>query len=93
MPTLLQKMKVLLPSLPKCDLKYAETFIEKRDFESLRDLVWSSLTLAEKNLEKETPNPKYSNLDIDKIRELACVCEDYYHLLYPEDYEEEEDLI
>lgn len=93
MPTLLQKMKVLLPSLPKCDLKYAEAFIEKRDFESLKDLVWSSLTLAEKNLEKETPNPKYTNLDIDKIRELACVCDDYYRLLYPEDYEEEEDLI
>lgn len=95
MPTPLQKIKDLLPSLPECDLKYAKSFLEKRDFENLRELVWSSLTLAERNLEKEVPNPKYSNLNVDKIRELACVCEDYYHLLYPEDYDdnEDEDLI
>ena len=83
----LQQIKELVPSLPKRDIAFAEKFVADRDWESLKDLTWSSLQLVEKAMQSETPPAKYAGLDIDKIRELALICNEYYYLIYPEEME------
>lgn len=93
----LQQINVLIPNLPTKDAKLAKKFVEEKDWESLKDLTWSSLQIIEAAYEKEDIPAKYQNLDLDKIRELALVCDEYYYLIYPEvdeiedDFEEEED--
>ena len=96
MPNQLQKINELIPYLPKKDISYAEKFVANRDWESLKDLTWSSLQRMENALERGILDLKYGNVDLDKIRELALVCNEYYYLIYPEemevpdDYNEEE---
>lgn len=96
MPNQLQKIHELIPYLPKKDISYAEKFVANRDWESLKDLTWSSLQRMENALERGILDLKYGNIDLDKIRELALVCNEYYYLIYPEeievpdDYNEEE---
>lgn len=90
MPNPLNKINELIPYLPKKDISYAQKFIAKRDWEALKDLTWSSYQIVEKAQRKELPS-KYANLDLDKIRELALLCNEYYYLIYPEDLEPKDD--
>ena len=88
MSTPLQRINKLLPCLLGKDVEIAKRLIEKRDFEGLKDLTWSSLILVEKNLNKVPIPKKYENITpdrVDNIRSLAIECYDYYNLLYPEE--------
>lgn len=87
----LHKINALIPYLPKRDIGYAQKFVAKRDWESLKDLTWSSLLLVEAALKRDVPPAKYANLNIDKIRELALLCNEYYYLIYPEELEDRDD--
>lgn len=93
----LKNIKKLIPYLPKEDIKFANKFLEERNYESLKELTWSSLERLERAYKKAVLPEKYQNIDIDKVRELAVECFDYYYLLYPEelnegtDYNEEEE--
>ena len=87
MPNPLQTINELVPELPQKDIEFAKKFIAKRDWESLRDLTWSSLQRLESALKKGTLPQKYAGVDIDRVRELALVCDEYYYLIYPEDDE------
>lgn len=87
----LQKIKELVPYLPEGDIPFATKFLDKRDYESLKDLTWSSLKRAENALSKEVIPDKYKDLDMDKLRELALECNAYYYLIYPEELEEDND--
>ena len=53
-----QKITALCKYLPEKDKFYADAFIIRRDFTSLRDLVDSALRKVEKNLTKENPKKK-----------------------------------
>ena len=88
----LQQINELVSSLPAKDLSLAKKFIEKKDWEALKDLTWSCLQLLESAYEKEAIPPKYQNIDLDKVRELALVCDEYYYLIYPEEEEIEDDF-
>ena len=88
----LKKIESLISYLPEKDYTLAKKFIEKKDWESLKDLNWSSLQLVEMALAKEEVPAKYQGLDLDKIRELALECDEYYYLIYPEEMEIEEDF-
>lgn len=92
MPSPLQQIKELVQYLPTKDFNIAKKLIEKKDWESLKDLTWSSLQLVETAFEKEEIPAKYKGADLDKIRELALICDEYYYLIYPEEAEIEEDL-
>jgi len=84
------KIKELIPYLPGRDIEIANKLLSKRDFEGLRDLTWSSLVIMERKFGMFDDIPeKYKNVDLDKLRELAVVCADYYTLLYPEEVIEE----
>ena len=87
----LENIKSLIPYLPKGDIPFANKFLEKRDYESLKELTWSSLERLEKAQRKEVLPEKYRDIDIDKVRALAMECFDYYYLLYPEELNEEDD--
>lgn len=87
----LQQINKLINCLPAKDLTLAKKFIEKKDWESLKDLTWSCLQLVETAYEKGDVPPKYQNIDLDKVRELALVCDEYYYLIYPEEEEIEVD--
>lgn len=88
--SLLTKIKELVKYLPKEDISFAETFLSKRDYESLKELTWSSFKRVEKAYIKENIPEKYKNVDIDKLRDLAVTCEEYYFFLYPEELEEDD---
>lgn len=76
-----QKITALCKYLPEKDKFYAEAFIIRRDFSSLRELVESDLRKVEKNLNKENPNKDLLGIDIDKLRKLLNIIDDYLLLL------------
>lgn len=80
----LQQINNLIPSLSKKDVELARKYYDSKDWESLKDLTWSALERLENAYNKPTLPDKYKGLDIDKIRELALLCFDYYTLIYPE---------
>ena len=67
--------------LPEKDKFYADAFIIRRDFISLRDLINSSMKKVEKNYTKEKPNEDLLKVDFDKLRSLLNKVDDYLILL------------
>lgn len=95
-PVMLMKEK--LQYLPERDIKFAEDFINNRNFEALQDLVNSDILLVGKNQLSATPNPRYVGIDLLKLSELKEIVDEYCKLLYSDleddsQYEEEEDII
>lgn len=76
-----QKITALCKYLPEKDKFYADAFIIRRDFTSLRELVDSDIRKIEKNLTKENPKIDLINIDIDKLRKLLSIIDDYLILL------------
>lgn len=87
----LENIKSLIPYLPKGDIKFANKFLEERNYESLKELTWSALQRLEKAYKKEVLPDKYKDIDIEKVRDLAVECWDYYYFLFPEELEEDEE--
>lgn len=81
------KITDLCRFLPKKDQFYADAFIIRRDFTSLRDLVSSAIKKVEKNNNKAVPNEELLNVDIEKLRECNVEIDNYLVLL-GEDLEE-----
>ena len=84
----LENIKSLIPYLPKGDIKFANKFLEQRNYEALKDLTWSAFQRLIKAYKKEVLPEKYRDIDLDRVRDLAVAVEDYYYLLYPEELEE-----
>lgn len=76
-----KKITALCKYLPEKDKFYADAFIIRRDFVSLRDLVSSDITRVEKNLAKENPKEELLNTDLDKLRKLLNIIDEYLLLL------------
>ena len=87
----LEKIKSLVHYLPKGDIKFAEKFLQERDYESLKELTWSALERLNKAYKLPELPKKYIGVDIDKVRDLAVEVWDYYYFLYPEELEDERD--
>ena len=88
----LKTIKSLIPYLPKGDIPFANRFLEKRDYDSLKELTSSALQRLENAMKKDVLPDKYKGVDIDKVRDLAVEVWEYYYLLYPEELEEQEDF-
>ena len=67
--------------LPEKDKFYADAFLIRRDFTSLRDLVESDIRKVEKNLTKENPKEELLDIQIDKLRTLLNKIDEYLILL------------
>lgn len=75
------RMKALLGALPEKDSVLALSFLESRDYESLRDLVHSVIYMTERaqgNLEFQ----KCKNLNLTKLEVLYFEVDTYISLLY-----------
>jgi len=88
----LKQIDSLIPSLPTKDSQLARKFREEKNWESLKDLTWSCLQRIEIAIAKNKVPDKYKGIDLDKVRELALLCDEYYYFIYPEEMEIEEDF-
>lgn len=95
--TQLEKIKLLARELPSIDKELATAYIAKRDFKSVWELVHSCLIRIQRNEKKETPNPEYLTLDMEKLQALEAEVSNYCSLIDPhwmdeigEDLSEEE---
>lgn len=79
----------LINKLPLKDISIAKKLIEKRDFNSLFELVNSAIIKIEKSLYIDQVNSEYINLDIEALYELQNTINNY--LILTGDYEDYED--
>lgn len=77
----LSKIKLLVKSLPKDDIKYAEKYIKERNFESLLEIIKSDIYLVQRNETSENPKEKFTGINIEDLLELKVEVEEYMSLL------------
>lgn len=85
METQTDKIKKLLNIIPAKDIPYATEFFNKRDFESLRDLVKSDIIILRKKKREEDTKR------VEMLRELKAEI-DFYLLLIGEEEQENENF-
>lgn len=66
------KIKKLISELPKRDIFLGYKFLEKRDFDSLKELVDSALIRTKKNLKTADPKEEYLRVDLDGLNTLKA---------------------
>ena len=88
----IDRIKALIPSLPKGDARLAHKFLNSRDFESLQLLVDSSLVRVKKGLSKESPKEEYLKADLGQMRKLKLEVDTYCEALELPEQEEYEDF-
>ena len=88
----IDRIKALIPSLPKGDARLAHKFLNNRDFESLQLLVDSSLVRVKKGLNKENPKEEYLKADLEEMRRLKSEIDTYCEALELPEQEEYEDF-
>lgn len=75
----MKRIRELLDSVPARDLPYATGFLDKRDFESLRELVKSDINIIRKELiKKQDPDME---IRIARLRELYAEIDTYLMVL------------
>ena len=88
----IDRIKALIPSLPKGDARLAHKFLDSRDFESLQLLVDSSLVRVKRGLSKENPKEEYLKADLEEMRRLKSEIDTYCEALELPEQEEYEDF-
>ena len=74
---LLDKIKKGINKLPKVDQSVANGYISVRDFESLKEVVDSSIIKINKNLAKDNPKQEYLDIDTVELNVLQGNINDY----------------
>lgn len=80
----LEFIKNNIKHLPIKDQKFANKFIENKEFQNLQDLVDSALYKINKNLKSDNPKEEYKILNIDAIEELTVKIDNYITNVYGE---------
>lgn len=75
------KIKNLVKYLPEKDIKHANTFIQDRNIESLKELVDSAVYLTQKNQAKEEIPVAYKNIDLEGLMKLKAEVDSYHTFL------------
>ena len=70
MSTQIETIRRLIVYLPKRDIQLGYKFLNRRDFDSLKELIDYAIYKVEKNLASENPKDEYINLDLDMMNEL-----------------------
>ena len=92
MSELIDRIKALIPSLPKGDARLAHKFLNSRDLDSLQLSVDSSLVRVQKGLSKENPKEEYLKADLEEMRRLKSEIDTYCEALELPEQEEYEDF-
>ena len=82
----LEYIKDNIKCLPNKDITFAKSFLEKREFNKLQELVDSALYKISKNLNSDNPKSEYKILDIDAIEELSVKIDNYITQVYGESF-------
>lgn len=77
----LAKIKRLSKFLPSNDIKFANKYIESREFDKLLEIVDSDIDLVHQNSISDNPKEKYNNIDLDKLVELSDTINYYLDLI------------
>lgn len=72
MKSLLERIKDLIKFLPKNDIKYAESFLSKREFDNLIDIIDSDIYLIENDTQD-----KYLDINLEELYKLEELVEEY----------------
>ena len=75
------RMRVLMTSLPEKDISLGNKFLDTRDFDSLKELVDSAVYKVKKGLRSETLKDKYANINFECLRRLKSEVDTYVELL------------
>lgn len=76
------RIKSLIKYLPEKDIPIGYKFIEKRDFESLKELVDSASYKIKRNLMMENPREEYKNINIRNLNKLKLRVDEYVAQLF-----------
>lgn len=85
-----ERIKALIPSLPKKDIPLGHKFLDVRDFDSLKELVDSAMYKVKKSQRSENPKEEYVNVSLEDLSRLKSEVDTYIEILEPSDdvYEE-----
>lgn len=89
------KIKQLIENLPEKDINLGHKFLEKRDFDSLKELVDSAIYKVKKSRSKHDINniEKYINIDLDELNSLKAEVDNYVAQLHIMDEPDNFDII
>lgn len=89
------KIKQLIENLPEKDINLGHKFLEKRDFDSLKELVDSAIYKVKKSRNKHDINSieKYINIDLDELNSLKAEVDNYVAQLHIMDEPDNFDII
>lgn len=68
----MDKIRELISSLPERDIHFGNSFLNGRDFESLKDLVDSAIIRTTKNIKSPTPKEEYLNVNMEELTTLQA---------------------
>lgn len=86
------RIRELIPALPAKDIALGYKFLDKRDFESLQELVDSAEYKVKKSLNSaNNPKPEYTSIDLEKLSSLKAEVMTYCLQLEIPEQEEFED--
>ena len=88
-----ERMKALIDSLPERDIPLGHKFLNKRDFDSLKELVDSAIYKVKKNLKSDNPREEYMKVNLEDLNMLKSEVDMYIiQLEIPEDDMYDENL-
>lgn len=77
----LKRIKRLVKYLPESDIKYANKYIEARQFDRLLEIVESDIYLVSQNESLEHPKEKFINVSVKELMDLKDAIEEYISYL------------
>lgn len=77
----LKRIKRLVKYLPEHDIKYANKYIESRQFDKLLEIVESDIYLVSQNELLTHPKEEYTNISIKELMDLKDAIEEYMSYL------------
>lgn len=91
MEQLLDKIRRLSKSLPEDDIKFAEKYIESREFDKLLEIVESDIYMVQQNKLVEHPKEKFANINLEELLGLKSAVDEYMSFLEIPDSSDNDD--
>lgn len=91
MEQLLDKIRRLSKSLPEGDIKFAEKYIENREFDKLLEIVESDIYMVQQNKLVEHPKEKFANINLEELLGLKSAVDEYMSFLEIPDSSDNDD--
>lgn len=71
------RIKALISSLPERDIPLGHKFLDKRDFDSLKELVDSAMYKVKKSQRSENPKEIYAKISLEDLSRLKSEVDMY----------------